>query len=417
VSAAAFDELCRALVDGIRACGAVDAVVLELHGAGVAEGAPDLDGAVAAVVRRTVGSGVPIVAPLDLHANITEEMAEHLDVMFGVHLYPHIDCAERGAEAVRAIPRLLSGEWTPVTHVERLPMLLADASTDNLPAREALDLCLAVERELDLIDCTLYHGFPFSDTEHTATSVVATANGDAAAAQAGARQVARWLWNNRERFRPTTMTAAEAVGVASAHEGMPVIINEASDNPGGGATGDATHLLRALVDSDVATWCFGYMYDPGAVSTAIAAGVGASVELDVGGRLSSLSGSPVTLAGRVRAITDGRVRIRSPMFRGLQLNLGPMVRIGDQGRDLIIGSARSQTFDPELFLVNGIDVSRYQIVALKSTNHFRAGFAGLADRIVTADGPGLTSSRVEVFPRRHAPGPLWPIDETARYES
>lgn len=414
----AFDDLKAELVDGIRAAMPVDAVALDLHGAGVVDGIDDLEGTLVREIRDVVGGAVKIVVPLDLHGNITDEMADVIDLMLGVHYYPHTDMFERGVEAIEALPRLIAGELRPVTHVEHLPMLLPTATTDFGPAKTVNELCWELEAQPGIIDCTFFHGFPFTDTPQVGAHIVVTTEGDPALAARTAKTVARHVWAHREDFRAEAETPETAVRRALAivaECGGPVVMNDTADNCGGGAPGDGTHVLRALLEAQPARATFGFLYDPEVAAAAHRAGVGATIDVRLGGKHDEIHGAPLELRVYVKALTDGRFTYSTPMLEGLGADYGPMARIQAEGVDILVGSARSQTFDTEVFLLHGIDVTRYDIVALKSSNHFRAGFSAIATEIVTADSPGLTTQRTEVFERSRAAGPLWPKDPAAVY--
>jgi microcystin degradation protein MlrC len=416
ISASTYADFKREILDDLRDAGALDAVYLSLHGAGVVDGADDLEGDLACAVRDLVGPDMPIVAVFDLHGNVTQRMADALSIMLACHEYPHTDLAERGLEAVRLIPKLLSGELRPVTCVETLPTLLPTTTTLFGPGKEVLDHCLELEAHEAVIDCSFFHGFPYTDTPHVGAHMVATTNGDPELARRIARDAARYLWERIESFEPETLSCKEAIDRALAIEGRPVVINETSDNPGGGSPGDGTHLLRAMLEAKVENACFGFICDPTSAEAAHAAGIGATVELELGGRYDELHGAPLRVSGYVKALHDGRFHWQK-MLRGVQAGLGRMARLTIGGIDVIVVSSRSQTFDPEVFRQVGIDVMRYKLVGLKSSNHFRAGFQDLAAGIVTADPPGLTTHRIEVFPRKRAPGPLWPLDPNATYDT
>jgi microcystin degradation protein MlrC len=411
VTADAFAALRDELLERLAAALPVDAVALELHGAGVVEGIDDLEGHLGTEVRRLVGPDVPIVAALDLHANITDQMAETFDAFFGNHLYPHTDGRERGYEAVTAVPNIRTGAWNPVIGVEHLPMLLPAAATDpGEPAAEMNELCRAIEARPGVIDCTVFHGFPYVDVPHVGVHVVVTTDDDRALAAACAHEVGTWIWDQRERFRkeahsPDTavLTARTLVDAGT----RPVVINETCDNPGGGSPGDGTHLLRAMLDADLHDAAFGFVSDPEVAEQAHRAGVGARLDLRLGGKHGDLHGSPIERSAVVRTLTDGRITLRH-MMQGVPLDLGPSARLLCDGVDVIVTSRPFQTLDAEIFLLHGIDVTRCSVVGLKSSQHFRAGFGQLAGAILTADAPGLTTNRVETFEHSRAGRPLWP---------
>lgn len=411
----AYESMLSELLMRIREAMPVEAVALSLHGAGVVEGIDDLEGHLLQAVRQLVGREVKIVVTLDLHGNITKAMADAADMMFGVHFYPHTDMYERGYEAVGMIPRLLTGSVRPVTHVETVPMLLPPSTTNLYPASKVNELCREIENQPGILDCTFFHGFPYTDIRHVGVHITVTADGDREAARAAAREVARWVWDHREEFRLPSLTPEEAVARALAIEGGPVVINDTADNPGGGGPGDGTHLLRAMLEAGVENACFGFIYDPEVADIAHRAGVGATVDVELGGKHDDLHGKPVRIRAYVKCLTDGQFALTTPMGRGARMNFGKMARLHVGGVDIIVGSVRSQTLDPELFLLHGIDVTRYKIVALKSSQHFRAGFESIAKAIVTADSPGLTTLRVESLPRVRHVRPMWPLHPEAEY--
>lgn len=401
------------IVDGLRR-ETVDAVILCLHGAGVVDGLDDLEGDLACAVREQVGAATPVTASFDLHGNVTQAMADALDGVFACHHYPHIDLHERAEEAVKLAQRMCVDGITTAIHVARVPMLMPTTTTFIDPGKRHLLEILAAEQETGVIDISWFHGFPYTDVGHVGTYIVVTTEGDADEARRIAEKLALELWNKREEFRPQSLSAAEAVARALMQDSYPVIIHETSDNCGGGAPGDGTHLLRAMLDAGLEQACFGFVVDAETAAHAHAAGVGADIEVSIGGKYDDLHGAPIVATAHVKALHDGRVTMQA-MFRGSPLNLGPLARLVVKGMDVIVASNRSQTFDTEPFLAVGIDVMRYKYVALKSSNHFRAGFQDLAAAIITADPPGLTTHRIEVFPRQKSPGPLWPIDDNVRF--
>jgi microcystin degradation protein MlrC len=344
-------------------------------------------------------------------------MNDVFDLMLGVYDYPHVDMFERGVEAIEAVPKLISGEWQPTTHVERLPMLTPTSTTDVSPAKDIRQRCLDLEQEAGVLRCAFFHGFPFTDIPATGASVVVTTNGDQALAAATARRIAGEIWDRRNEFLLESLTPEiaiqQAVRTGTKTVG-PVVINDTADNCGGGSPGDATHVLRALIDAGLpGRTCFGFIFDPEVAAQAHAVGAGATIEVSLGGKHDDLHGEPIRMSAYVKTTSDGRFTYVTPMLAGAKANLGAMARLqvgGPDGLDVLVGSARAQVFDPQVFTLHGIDVTEYDVVALKSSQHFRAGFSQLAAAIVTADSPGLTTLRVENFEHPRADGPRWPID-------
>lgn len=416
ITRAAYETIVTTLLDGIRQAMPIDAVCLSLHGAGVAEGVDDLEGAVLARVRDLVGPNVPIAVALDLHGNMTQAMLDAADGLFGVNFYPHTDSYERGAEAVGFLHRMLKGEIRPVMHLERLPMMLTTCTTDLGIPKVINELCWEWEQQPGLLDCTLFHGFGYTDVPAVGVSVLTIADGDTDLARRAGKAIAAAVWEQREALRPQILTPAQAIAAALAVEGGPVVINDTSDNPGGGAPGDSTHLLRAMIEADLQEACYAFIYDREVAAQAHAAGVGATITVKVGSKTDQMHGTPIEMTAYVKSLTDGRFRLTTAMWRGMQMDLGKSCRLVVGGIDLVVVSDRQQVLDDQVFLLHGIDVRCYKIVALKSSAHFRAGYNHLAKAIITADAPGATSLRIETFPHQRVTRPIWPQDEATTYE-
>lgn len=411
----AYDAFKTEILDGLTRSGQLDGIVLCLHGAGVVDGIDDLEADLAVSVRDLVGPELPITASFDLHGNISQTMADALDGTFACHHYPHVDLHERAAEAVALAVRIARDGLKTYTHVASAPLLLPTTTTYTNPGKARLERMLDAERKPGVIDVSWFHGFPYTDVPHVGCYVAVTTENDPELAERIADTLIWELWNDRELFRPDSLSAPEAVSAALQEEAFPVVIHETSDNCGGGAPGDGTHLLRAMLEAKLESACFGFIVDPETAAQAHEAGVGQTIDVMIGGRYDDLHGEPLAARAYVKSLHDGRV-IMQAMFKGAPINLGPMARLVIDDMDVLIASRRSQTFDPEPFLALGIDVMRYRYVALKSSNHFRAGFQDLAASIITADPPGLTTHHIEVFPRQKCDRALWPIDPNAIYE-
>ena len=412
IESESYEMFKREILDGLST-ESPDAVLLALHGAGVVEGLDDLEGDLCVAVREVVGASVPVVATFDLHGNVTQTMADALDGVFACHQYPHVDMHLRSREAVQLIQQIHNGDIATSVFVETLPMLLPCTTTFEDPGKAMLATMTQAESHDEVVDVSWFHGFPYTDVPHVGASVCVTATSPSLARLTAEAQAAK-LWAAREDFSPVSLSASEAIDAARQSDVFPVVINETSDNPGGGAPGDGTHLLRAMLDTNLEDACFGFIVDPKAAAAAHAAGVGANIELELGGHYDDLHGASLAVSGVVRSLHDGQLILQA-MFRGAPCDLGLLARIDINGVDVIVASNRWQTFDLEPFLALGIDVRRYKFIALKSSHHFRAGFKDVAAAIVTADTPGLCTHQLATFPRKRTQMPLWPIDVTAAY--
>ena len=413
IEGAAMAALTERLVAGIRSAGPLDGLCLALHGAAVAEGCDDVETAVLRAVRAAVGDRMPITGTLDLHGNLQPEMLPLATALFGVQRYPHVDSYERGVEAMECLDACLRGRLHPVMALQQLPLLIPPTTSDLEPVLGVNEFCQSLERRPGVLDVTFFHGFPHTDIPRMGVSVLAVADGDPGLAAEVAREAAELIWRRRAEFDVQHPGAEGALALARARVaevGGPVVMNDTSDNPGGGGPGDATHLLRAVLAAAPPRTAFGYLHDPETAAQAHRAGVGAEIAVRLGGKTYPLHGEPIAATAYVKALTDGRFVLSTPMGRGSRVDLGPMARLQVSGVDVLVASGRDQVLDPEGFLLNGIDVTQCDLVVVKSNHHFRAGFSHLAKAIVTADTPGWTSLNLRSFPYRRLQRPIAPLD-------
>jgi microcystin degradation protein MlrC len=412
----AYETLRAELLERLLSARPVDAIALSLHGAGLVADIGDLEADLLAAIRTETGPHVKVVVTLDLHGNnITPHLLRLADLVFGCHRYPHIDLFERGREVVELLPALADGTVVPLGYVERLPMIMPATTSDTGVAGEALALCETVKQRAGMLDCAFFHGFMHTDCATTGASVVAYSNDDAAAAREGACDVARFVWDHRDAFYVPVPDAGEAVKRALAAPPGLVILHEMSDNPGGGAPGDGTHLLRAMIDAKLCDACFATIADPEAAAAAHASGEGTRLELQFGGKADDLHGAPIVATAEVTALTDGRFTLRTPMGAGTRFDLGPSAAVRINGVDVVLVSSRSQVFDPAVLELHRIDIRDYRYLGLKSEHHFRAGFAGLWSTAIPVDGPGISSVNFDRFVWTQPPRPIWPLDRTIAY--
>ena len=336
--------------------------------------------------------------------------------VYACHQYPHIDTHERARDAVHLIHRINTENIESVVEVINVPMLMPTTTTFHGPGLEMLDEVLErIGHNKDVIDISWFHGFPYTDVPHVGSQIAVTAS-SRQAANSAAQSTAQLLWDRRETFRPLSLSADEAVAEAQKATAFPVVMNETSDNCGGGTPGDGTHLLKAMLDAGIENACFGFLVDPEVAEQAHWAGVGSEITVHLGGKYDDLHGDTLVLDVYVKALHDGKC-VMTTLAKGSRINYGKLARLTIDDFDIIVASNRSQTFDTEPFIAVGVDVMKKRYVALKSSNHFRAGFEPIAGTIITADPPGLTTHHVEIFPRQRSSVPLWPIDDKATFSS
>jgi microcystin degradation protein MlrC len=413
VSKEFYAEVLSRLLADLKTAGPLDGVLLDLHGAMVVEGVDDGEGDLLGAVRAAVGS-VPIAVTLDFHANVTRAMVETATLLHGYKTYPHVDMDARGREAAARLADVAAGRIRPTVAYRQLPMLppIAGQLTTRGPMRRLYDLADAMETRPRVLSISIFAGFPLADIHDAGLSIIrGHRRGDAALAEALAEELATVAWALRREFLHTALPVADAVARALALDGAPVVLADIADNTGGGAGGDTTEILRELLRVGARRTTVACLWDEAAVRACLAAGVGSTLTLDVGGKVDPSHGAPLTVTGRVRTLSDGRFVYKGPMFRGLEGRVGPTAVLDINDVKIILISNRRQTLDPEMIRFVGIDPTAEKILVVKSSIHYRAAFEPLARAILEVDAPGLSSSNLARFSFTRVRRPIFPLDD------
>jgi len=417
VTELAFDHMAGLISEAARAPEPVDAVLLSLHGAMVCEHTDDGEGALLARLRETIGPDVPVAITLDLHANVTDRMAELADVIIAYRTYPHVDQYEIATQAAELIKRTLAGQIKPTSHVVRGAMLEgvdAGRTTAPGPMTEVLFSADKLLNQPGVLSTSVCAGFAKADTFETGPSAIVVGDGDEADRY---REMATGLmdevWESRHRKTVQTAAIDEAVMRAQAADTAkgPVVLADFADNPGGGGYGDSTRLLKAMLEAGLTDAAFATIYDPEAAQTCWDNGLGAIVHLDLGGKIDPKYGAPIGVRGTVQALTRGKFALEGPMAAGMRIDMGPCAVLRVDGIDIVVVSGRFQAHDRMYFKSFGIDPAAKRVLAVKSSQHFRAAFQPIASEIIVVDGGGgLTSGNYKTLTYTKLRRPVFPLD-------
>ncbi|MCG2630463.1 M81 family metallopeptidase [Bradyrhizobium sp. WYCCWR 13023] len=408
VTRAAYESLRDQLLGDLKAALPVDMVLLGMHGAMVADGYDDCEGDLLARVRQIVGPDTVVGGTLDPHTHLSDAMVGNADLLICWKEYPHTDILERARELVEFCAALAEKRLELRVAVIDTGMI-ASLHTTREPGKSFVNRVRAREGKDGIVSISPVHGFASGDVPDMGTKVLvysdASVDPDGARGQDLAQRLARELCDLREALneRPTGIDAA--IDAALAADGT-VVLGDGSDNPGGGAPGDSTYILRRLIDRNVASACLGPLWDPGAVRIAFDAGVGARLALRIGGKIGPLSGDPVDAVWEIRALKPDMVMTG---LAGTPAKLGDCALIASDGVEVVLSTYRCQAFGVDLFTQLGLDPAQRKIVVVKSSQHFRASFEPIATRVIMVDAPGVVARDITSLPYRKIRRPKWPL--------
>ena len=400
--------------DLLVAAGPLDAIYISNHGAMTSSGAEDPDGALYAMAREMAGPVAPVLATVDLHANISQRMVDSADCILSYRTNPHIDRRERGSEAATLMRRLLAGERWEKTFIK---MPIVPPSVTLLTARGTYaDMIVEGQRHItqELPVVSILGSFAYSDARACGISILTYGHGSAP--KALAQQLAEMAWAGRERFRVQLTPLKEAVARAAQAgrngERSAICLADVADNPGGGGRGNTTDVLEALLAAGVENVLLGNFVDAAAAAHCHAAGAGATLQLTLNAGCADAFGRAVPMEAKVLALSDGVVVGRRGIYAGRTVHLGLSAVVHVGGLTLVLCSRRIQCADPVFFETFGLDIGAFSSLVVKSRGHFRAGFDAWYDdaRIVEVDAAGLTCQILERFNWQRLPRPVWPLD-------
>jgi microcystin degradation protein MlrC len=404
-----YEDLRDEILGQLRAALPVDAVILGLHGAMVAQGYDDCEGDLLARMRAIVGPEVTIAAELDPHSHLTPKRVEAADILAAFLEFPHTDFYERGEHVVDLGLAAARGEIRPVLSSFDCRMVQV-LPTSREPMRSFVDRIRAMQGRDGVLSVSVIHGFMAGDVPDLGTRILVVTDDDREKGDALAESLGRELYALRETLAMPMLTVEEGIArglaVLAERPGRPVVIADIWDNPGGGVAGDGTAVLRAMMARGLKNIGVATIWDPIAVRFCHAAGEGAVLDLRFGGKAGPQAGEPI----------DARVRVVKAVEEGWQsfgpsrVTLGPaaVARIEGTEIDLILNTNRTQTFEPDVFSNLGVDPLGKDFLLVKSTNHFHAGFAPIAAEILYVAAPSSYPVDPRATDYRKLTRPIWP---------
>ncbi|MCY4152134.1 MAG: M81 family metallopeptidase [Aestuariivita sp.] len=406
LSQSTWEHLRDEILDQVRAALPLDAVVLGLHGAMIADACVDCEGTLLSAVRQIVGSDCKIGVTFDPHSHLSDLRVESADVITAFKEFPHTDFMEVGEACVDLTLRAARGEFSPNIQVFDVQMIDI-LPTNRQPMRGFVDRMKALETNGEVLFVSAIHGFMAGDSPDLGAKIVVVTDDQPEKGAKLARELGLELFEFRGRATPELLSPQDALRRAAVAKAGPVVIADVWDNPGGGVAGDSTIMLQAAFDIGLKKGALGTIWDPMAVRLCFAAGEGAEFDLRFGGKTSAYAGQPID--ARVKVLRLVRNAVQSFGASVVPLGDSAAIRVGDM--DIVLNSNRSQAFSPDLFANLGINIAEKHVLIVKSTNHFHEAFAPVASDILYAavDGHYPSDPRKTAYTRLTRN--LWPIVE------
>lgn len=403
----AYETMRDRILSDLKAAGPVDAVLMFMHGAMIADGYDDCEGDLVTRIRGIVGDEVRIGIELDLHAHIDNVLTDASDIIVFYKTYPHMDHSERARDVFDLMKRTLDKEVDPVMALFDCRSMGLFPTTMEGPMPDFMAEMSAAEGRDGILSLSLNHGFPWADVPLAGAKMLAIADGDPTIAARAAERFGRKFYSFRaEAMLPFTPFDA-AIEEAKATGDKPILLADTSDQIGSGAPGDTTYMLRALIDAGIRSAAVAPLYDPLAVEICFQVGVGAKLPMRIGGKLDPNSGPHLDADVEVlflkrdayqEHINDERIRV------------GHLAVIRVEGIEVVLTTKRSNLFSPTLFTLHGISIEDKQVLAIKNLYKHKDIFIPLTRKQLFVASPGCSNPNWDQLPFTRVPRPIWPLD-------
>ena len=412
----ALTYLTNKLIEGLKNAPPLDAFYLSLHGAASSQTIDDLEGHVLQQVRNITGPDLPIIVPLDHHANITQKIMDLATLIIGYEEQPH-DQVETGERAGKLLFRLLKKEFTPTGAWFKIPMITPQDQflTSQPPMQTWFDLAREIEKRPGAITASNFPMQPWIDVEEGGWATMVYTDNNPALAKELAAELANKAWQMRDTFFKSERVAIpHAVQQADqATEGL-VILSDTGDSVYGGAPGDNTVILAEMLKQNIQSTAFVPVIDAEATEKAANAGVGTQITLDIGGKLDNVFCKPVTVTATVSAISNGlHVKLSDRDF----CNMGQTVLLEAGPIKIVLAKDRIQAINyPIMYTHLGLNINDAKMVVLKTASNFQY-FTPWRKQLIRVDAPGMTQSNLKAFTWNRIPRPMYPLDDLPHWQA
>ena len=391
----------------------VDGVLLPIHGSALADGLDDPEGDMIHAARDLVGPDVPVVATLDLHAHVTEEMVRHADALLAWETYPHHDQFPTGQRATRLLLDMLAGKCQPTMAMGKVPVITSaihGSTNDADPFADLMRYTKSLERQEAVLSTSLFLIHPYMDCHDMGSGGLVITNNNLALAESLARDLALRYWDRRHDLEPEIVSPAEAIAKGLAIDGGPVILVETADCCGGGAAGDSIATLSALVDSGMNEPAIVPVVDPQAAQVCHDAGEGAELSLALGHKLDPRWGTTRKFQGRVERLCDGNFVFTGGQWEGHHERMGATAVFSIGSIRVIVMSRATYDWADEQLRAVGLRPGDAKFIVAKNPMNYRLAYGEIAKAMIVLDTPGPTPATLRHVVFKKLQRPYFPAD-------
>ena len=404
----AYETMRDRILADLEAAGEVDAVLMFLHGAMIADGYDDCEADFVTRMRALVGKRTRIGIELDLHAHIDQSLLDVTDIIVFYKAYPHIDYTERADDLFNLMQHTLAGEIEPVMALFDCKVMGLFPTTREGPMIGFTADMFAAEGKDGILSLSLNHGFPWADVPNAGAKMLAVADRDIGIAQRAAEKFGRQFYASRAEATLPFVPFDEAIRRAQEPGDKPILLADTSDQTGGGAPGDTTYMLKAFIEASIRNAVYAPLWDPLAVGICFDAGVGAKLRLRIGGKYEPHSGPSLDVDAQVLFLKRDAYQ---DQLESERVPIGDVAVIRAEGIEILLNTKRSGVFSPTIFAHHGVTLADKAVIGLKNLYRHRDVFRPLTRDQLFVATPGACPPDWKSIPFKRIPRPMWPLDD------
>lgn len=415
ILASTWETVVSDLLERTKSVLPLDGLLVAVHGAAVAEHAPDADGNFLSRLRELVGPEIPIVATLDPHANLSAQMVGACDALTAYRTNPHLDQRARGLEAAGMLMGMLGQKIRPTMCAEFLPLVIniERQSTDEPHLKRIYDLADKQLEHPQVVSNSILLGFPYADVQEMGSAVVVITDDNPSLARSMAKELYEAIWNSRESMEGVLISVDTALDLIEQEPARRFCLLDMGDNVGGGSAADGTILAEALNDRRLGP-SFVCLYDPQSVERCKKAGGGQTIDLELGGKTDQQHGKPWFCNATVESIHDGRFTEDRPRHGGItQFDQGASVvlRICGAPITVLVTSRRMVPFSLNQLVSCGLDPHAFRVLVAKGVHAPLAAYREVCDAFLRVNTPGSTCADLFELEYKERRKPLFPFEK------
>ena len=390
-------------------CENIDAIFLILHGAMVSKNHDDFEGDFLEKINHILKKRkitIPVVAVLDLHANVSNKMIENSSCVYAYRKNPHSDSRDAAIKAASILSDVFENpNVNQVNYQTKYILPPTGVGTANDPMKSVLAEAHKIEKnDKDIICINVMAGYSYADIADCGFSLNCCTKGDLNVAKNYLESLANVLEEKIIFGYPKENTLEEVLEKIKSLPVLdkPILLIEPADNIGGGTPGDATDLLSRLLQSNQ-EGIVAIINDPDSVKDCHQHNVGYEIGLNVGAKFEMFQGDPINLIATIQRVSNGNFTLKNKQshlasMMGMNIDMGLSAVVKNKQLTLLLTSIKTPPMDLGQLISQDISPEDAKLIVIKAAVSHKDAYDPIASHSFYIDSQGLCTSNLKRLP-------------------